>query len=51
MLKNLLFDLGGVIVDIRRQNCVDAFLQLGFSDIEAYLGEYGQKGPDRKSVV
>ncbi|MFG6397337.1 MAG: HAD family phosphatase [Muribaculaceae bacterium] len=45
MLKNLLFDLGGVIVDIRRQNCVNAFLQLGFSDIEAYLGEYGQKGP------
>lgn len=41
---NLLFDLGGVIVDIRRQNCVDAFKALGFSDIEEYLGDYGQKG-------
>lgn len=45
MLPNLLFDLGGVVVDIRRQDCVDAFLSLGFADIENYLGEYGQKGP------
>lgn len=41
---NLLFDLGGVIVDIRRQRCVDAFKALGFSDIDQYLGDYGQKG-------
>jgi putative hydrolase of the HAD superfamily len=44
MIKNLLFDLGGVIVDIRRQDCVNAFLKLGFADIENFLGEYGQKG-------
>lgn len=42
---NLLFDLGGVIIDIRRQNCVEAFQRLGFADIETYLGDYGQKGP------
>lgn len=42
---NYLFDLGGVIVDIRRQDCVDAFKRLGFDDIEEYLGDYGQKGP------
>lgn len=41
---NLLFDLGGVIIDIRRQDCVDAFKRLGFSDIGDYLGDYGQKG-------
>ncbi len=41
---NLLFDLGGVIVDIRRQRCVDAFKALGFADIDHYLGDYGQKG-------
>ena len=40
----LLFDLGGVIVDIRREDCVDAFEKLGFSDISEYLGDYGQKG-------
>ena len=44
MIPNYLFDLGGVIVDIRRQDCVDAFLKLGFEDIAGFLGEYGQKG-------
>jgi len=42
MHKNLLFDLGGVIVDIRRQDCIDAFHRLGFTDVENYLGDYGQ---------
>lgn len=45
MIKNLLFDLGGVIMDIRRQNCVDAFRRLGMSDPDRYLGEYSQAGP------
>lgn len=40
----LLFDLGGVIVDIRREDCVEAFEKLGFADIADYLGDYGQKG-------
>ncbi|MCM1520503.1 MAG: HAD family phosphatase [Lachnoclostridium sp.] len=43
MIKNLLFDLGGVIMDIDRMNCVRAFEKLGFSDIADYLGDYGQK--------
>ncbi len=45
MIKNLLFDLGGVIMDIRRQNCVDAFKSLGMVDPDLYLGEYCQAGP------
>lgn len=44
MIKNLLFDLGGVIMDIRRENCVRAFQELGMSDIGEFLGDYGQKG-------
>lgn len=44
MTRDLLFDLGGVIVDIRRENCVEAFRRLGFADIAAYLGDYGQRG-------
>lgn len=43
MIRNLLFDLGGVIMDIDRMNCVRAFEKLGFSDISEYLGDYGQK--------
>lgn len=44
MINNLLFDLGGVIMDIRRENCVKAFQELGMSDIGEFLGDYGQKG-------
>lgn len=45
MIKNLLFDLGGVIMDIRRDNCVRAFKKLGMEHPEEFLGEYSQKGP------
>lgn len=44
MIKNLLFDLGGVIVDIERQNCVDAFMKLGLENPDSFFGDYGQKG-------
>lgn len=45
MIKNLLFDLGGVIMDIRRANCVAAFEALGMTNSDELLGEYSQKGP------
>lgn len=45
MIKNLLFDLGGVIMDIRRLNCVASFERLGMKDVDSFLGEYSQKGP------
>lgn len=44
MIKNLMFDLGGVIMDIRRENCVEAFRRLGMSDPDKFLGEYSQAG-------
>lgn len=45
MIKNLLFDLGGVIMDIRKDNCVQALARLGVENPGQYLGDYGQKGP------
>lgn len=45
MIKNLLFDLGGVIMDIKRTRCVKAFERLGMADADSFLGEYSQKGP------
>lgn len=45
MIKNLLFDLGGVIMDIDRMNCVASFKRLGMADPEMFLGEYVQQGP------
>ncbi len=44
MIKNLLFDLGGVIIDIERQRCVDAFTQLGLENADSYFGLYAQTG-------
>lgn len=44
MIKNLLFDLGGVIIDIRRQDCVDAFEALGLENADSYFGLYSQEG-------
>ncbi|MCM1029721.1 MAG: HAD family phosphatase [Pseudoflavonifractor sp.] len=45
MIKNLLFDLGGVIMEICRQDCIDAFRKLGMDRPEDFLGEYVQAGP------
>lgn len=42
---NLLFDLGGVIMDIERQRCVDAYRRLGMAHPEQFLGDYVQQGP------
>lgn len=43
-IRNLLFDLGGVIMDIKRDNCIAAFKRLGFPDPERYLNDYEQRG-------
>lgn len=44
MIKNLLFDLGGVIMDLDRDRCVRAFEALGMKKADEFLGVYGQKG-------
>jgi len=44
-IKNLLFDQGGVIVDIRRDQCLDEFRQLGMDHPELLIGLYKQEGP------
>jgi len=40
-----MFDLGGVIMNIRRQNCVEAFKKIGMANPDEFLGEYCQSGP------
>ena len=42
MPRNLLFDLGGVIMDIRRDDCLEAFRSLGMEHPENLIGEYVQ---------
>ncbi|MCF0188305.1 MAG: HAD family phosphatase [Bacteroidaceae bacterium] len=43
MIKNIIFDLGGVLVDLNKQRCIDSFDAIGF-DASAYIGQYEQKG-------
>lgn len=44
-IKNLLFDLGGVVIDIRRELCVKAYKKLGMENPDEYLDLYTQRGP------
>lgn len=43
-IKNLVFDLGGVLIEISLQGSVEAFKAIGFKDVELYLNAYTQKG-------
>lgn len=40
----VVFDLGGVVIDLDRIRCIEAFKRLGCSDIEAYLDQFTQRG-------
>lgn len=44
-IKNIIFDLGGVVIDLDRSHAVHALESLGIKDAETLLGEYEQKGP------
>lgn len=44
-IKNLLFDQGGVIVDIERDRCLDELRLLGMEAPERLIGLYKQDGP------
>lgn len=45
MIDTLLLDLGGVIMDINKDECIYNFKRLGFKAIDTFLGDYEQKGP------
>lgn len=45
MIDTLLLDLGGVILDINKDECIWNFKHLGFKAIDTFLGDYAQKGP------
>lgn len=45
MIKNLIFDLGGVLVSLDRERCLESFSKnLGFDNFGDYLNAYAQKG-------
>ena len=42
--QNIIFDLGGVIIDIRREAAAKALEEIGIEEADRMLGEYEQKG-------
>ncbi len=42
MLENVIFDMGGVLIDLNRKACIEAFRALGFTQIDDYIGEFVQ---------
>lgn len=43
-IKNLLFDFGGVIVSLNKQNALNRFKEIGVTNVEEYLNEFRQSG-------
>lgn len=41
-IKNVVFDMGGILIDIDRMSCVQSFQKLGFKEIENYIGDFKQ---------
>lgn len=39
-IKNIIFDMGGVLVDLDPQRCIDAFGKIGCRQIAAYVEEH-----------
>lgn len=44
-IKNVIFDLGGVVIDLNRERAVKALEELGLKDADDMLGLYGQNEP------
>ena len=44
-IKNIIFDLGGVVIDLDRDRAIRSLDELGLHDASQLLGEYEQKGP------
>lgn len=44
-IKNVVIDLGGVMIDLDRERCVRAFRALGLENVDQMLGLYRQEEP------
>lgn len=43
-IKTIIFDFGGVLVDLDKQACLNAFSELGIVDLDRYISNYAQSG-------
>lgn len=43
-IKNLIFDFGGVLVDLDKARCLEAFSRIGFTEAASMIDAYCQQG-------
>ena len=43
-IKNIVFDFGGVLINLDKQLCVNEFVKLGVKNIDSMIGNYAQTG-------
>lgn len=43
-IKNIIFDFGGVLINLDRQLCIDNFKQIGLNNVEDLIDPYAQQG-------
>ena len=43
-IRNVVFDLGGVLINLDFENCLNAFRKAGFQDIEKQVCQYEREG-------
>lgn len=43
-IKNIIFDFGGVLVNLNRQRCIESFKQLGLGCVESLIDPFAQQG-------
>ena len=43
-IKNIIFDFGGVLLNLNMRACIDAFANLGYNKINELIDHYKQKG-------
>lgn len=44
-MNTIIFDLGGVVINLRRELAVESLTNLGIPDVDSLLGLYRQEGP------
>lgn len=43
-IRNFIFDLGGVLVDVDKERSVESFKRLGLEQVDQWIGNYSQAG-------
>lgn len=43
-IKTIMFDMGGVLINLNKQACINAYKALGYDNVEELIGNYSQQG-------